>query len=231
MNTNVDTENLSQFSELAEKWWDPKGPMKPLHQLNPLRTAFIQSHLNMPTGKILDIGCGGGLLTEALAKKSYALHGIDRSETLIHTAHHHAQGQSLSIEYTCISAEEFAEKYPRTFDAVTCMELLEHVPNPPAIIQACHRLVKPGGCIFFSTLNRTWQSFFTAIVGAEYILGLLPKGTHAYAQFIRPSELTAWCRAEGLNLEALQGVRYHLLKDEFGLDSDVSVNYMACFKQ
>lgn len=225
----VDPAEIAKFDALAQEWWNPDGAMKPLHQLNPLRLQAIQSRISLSQCTVLDIGCGGGLLSEAMARCGARVTGIDLSESLLQTARQHAQSQELDIDYRLISSTELAAENPGHFDIVTCMELLEHVPNPDDLVRECAVLAKPGGLIVFATLNRNWQSFIKAIVGAEYIFGMLPKGTHHYAQFIRPSELTLWAARSNLSLLSFQGVVYNLLLDKFSLSPDVSVNYMAFF--
>lgn len=227
----VDPAEIAKFDALAQEWWNPAGAMKPLHQLNPLRLQAIQSRISLSQQTVLDIGCGGGLLSEAMARCGARVTGIDLSESLLQTARQHAQSQELDIDYRLISSAELAAENPEHFDIVTCMELLEHVPNPADMVRECAVLAKPGGLIVFATLNRNWQSFVKAIVGAEYIFGMLPKGTHHYAQFIRPSELTLWAAHSNLSLSGFQGVVYNLLLDKFSLSPDVSVNYMAFFSK
>lgn len=228
---SVDPAEIAKFDALAADWWNPQGAMKPLHQLNPLRLQVIQNHLNLSQQNVLDIGCGGGLLSEAMAGCQAQVTGIDLSEQLLKVASQHACEKSLDINYRLISSTAFAAENPAHFDVVTCMELLEHVPDPDQLVQECATLVKPGGAVFFATLNRNWQSFFKAIIGAEYLLGLLPKGTHHYAQFIRPSELVLWASRSGLTLTGLQGITYNPLLDKFSLSTDISVNYLAYFQR
>lgn len=222
---------IAKFDALAKDWWNPLGPMKPLHQLNPLRLQATQQQVSLADKKILDIGCGGGLLSEAMAKCQAQVTGIDLSAALLEVARQHAEQQQLTIDYQLIACETFAAKFPAAFDIVTCMELLEHVPDPEQLIHQCATLVAPGGKVFFATLNRNWQSFLKAIVGAEYLLQMLPKGTHQYSQFIRPSELTLWATRSGLTLQSLQGMSYQPLTGQFFLSRDVSVNYLACFQR
>lgn len=224
-------EEIAKFTALAEDWWNPLGPMKPLHLLNPLRLQVIQQALALEHKKILDVGCGGGLLSEALALNRAEVLGIDLSEPLLATARAHAQTQNLNIEYRLIDSTELAKQQPAHFDAITCMELLEHVPDPEQVVRDCAQLVKPGGTVFFATINRNWQSFLKAIIGAEYILRLLPTGTHSYSQFIRPSELTLWASRSRLQFKGLQGFSYNPLSEKFALSSDVSVNYLAFYQR
>ncbi|OGT50727.1 MAG: bifunctional 3-demethylubiquinol 3-O-methyltransferase/2-polyprenyl-6-hydroxyphenol methylase [Gammaproteobacteria bacterium RIFCSPHIGHO2_12_FULL_42_13] len=229
MADNVNPEEIHKFSAIADQWWDPEGPMKPLHQLNPLRFSYVQQHAELEKKSILDIGCGGGILTESLTKAGGIVTGIDLSDEAIQIAKKHALGASLSTQYHTIHTEDFAKQHPVSFDVITCMEMLEHVPDPQEIVNATAQLIKPGGKIFFSTLNRTVKSFFQAIVGAEYILQLLPRGTHHYSAFIRPSELNHWASQAGLTLQDIQGIQYHPLKKTFSLTQDVSVNYVIFF--
>ncbi len=226
---SVDLNEIAKFDALAKDWWDPLGPMKPLHQLNPLRFKAITQQVKLAGKKILDIGCGGGLLSETMAKAQAQVTGIDLSESLIKTASQHAQQQGLNIEYRLQSSTELVNEQREAFDIITCMELLEHVPDPDLLIQECAKLVKPDGMIFFATINRNWQSFLKAIVGAEYILKLLPRGTHQYSQFIRPSELTLWANRSGLSLKGFQGFSYNPLLQQFHLSEDISVNYLAFY--
>lgn len=229
MNNNINPEEIAKFSAHAETWWNPTGPMKPLHELNPLRLAYIKKHVNIEDKMIVDIGCGGGILTESLASSGAHATGIDMSDAAIQIAKQHATQSHLSITYEQASTEDFATTHPHAFDVITCMEMLEHVPNPMAIVAAASQLVKPGGFIFFSTINRTIKSFFSAIIGAEYILNLLPKGTHHYSTFIRPSELTQWCEINGLKLVDIKGITYRPLAKRFEMADAVDVNYIATF--
>ncbi len=224
-------EEIAKFNALAKDWWNPAGPMKPLHLLNPLRLQVIKQAFALEHKKILDVGCGGGLLCEAMAIHQAEVLGIDLSEALLDVARKHATAQNLKIEYRLIDSTALAKEKPASFDAVTCMELLEHVPDPEQIIQDCAKLVKPGGRVFFATINRNWQSFLKAIIGAEYILRLLPPGTHSYAQFIQPSELTLWTSRSGLSFRGLQGFSYNPLSEKFSLSQDISVNYIAIYER
>lgn len=226
---NVNPEEITKFGKLADTWWDEKGPMKPLHQLNPLRLSYIQKHAVIKEQQVLDIGCGGGILTESLAKTGAIATGIDMSIDAIKAAQSHAEKNNIRVSYAQQRTEDFANSHAQYFDVITCMEMLEHVPDPQAIIGSAKTMLKPGGKIFFSTLNRTLKSFFTAIVGAEYILQALPKGTHHYETFIKPSELNAWAKQSGLTLVDLQGIQYQLLKNSFTFCDTVDVNYLACF--
>lgn len=229
--SNVDSEEIAKFSALAKEWWDENGPMKPLHALNPLRLSYVQKNCEIRDKNILDIGCGAGILTESLAKAGAIATGIDMSGDAIHIAKQHAEKSALHIHYEKIRVEDFAAKNPATFDVITCMEMLEHVPDPCAIIQAATQLLKPNGMIFFSTINRNVKSFLSAIVGAEYILNLLPKGTHHYEKFIRPSELTHWAEKNHLMLRGLQGITFHPFKNKFELTNSVGVNYLIYFSR
>lgn len=227
---NVNSDELNKFSALADDWWNPQGKMKPLHLINPLRLQYIEDHAPLANQQVIDVGCGGGLLSEAMAAKGAYVTGVDMSEALIETAKNHAQQNQLTIDYRCQNIEALAAEKPHSFDILTCMELLEHVPDPKRMIEICAQLVKPQGKLFFSTINRNPKSFLLAIVGVEYILNWLPPGTHHYAEFIRPSELTRWANAADLNLINLTGIRYHLLKRQFELSDDIAVNYLAYFQ-
>jgi 2-polyprenyl-6-hydroxyphenyl methylase/3-demethylubiquinone-9 3-methyltransferase len=227
---NVDPQELAKFSELAHRWWDEGSEFRPLHEMNPLRLEWIDSLASLPGKAVLDIGCGGGILAEAMARRAAQVTGIDLASKPLGVARLHALETGVeNIEYVEVSAEALAEARPAAFDVVTCMEMLEHVPEPESVVQACATLVRPGGWVFFSTLNRNPKSFLFGIVGAEYVLQLLPRGTHEYARFIKPSELARWCRAAGLDLEASRGMEYNPLTRRFRLTDDTSVNYMfAC---
>lgn len=228
---NVDSQEIAKFSALAQEWWDVHGPMKPLHALNPLRLSYVQKHSDIQGKKVLDIGCGGGILTEALAKAGAIATGIDMSNDAIQIAKQHAEMSDLTVHYEKIRVEDFATKNPHAFDVITCMEMLEHVPDPNAIIQSAAQLLKPNGKIFFSTINRNAKSFLSAIIGAEYILNLLPKGTHHYQKFIKPSELTHWAEKNGFILRGLQGITYHPFKNKFELTQSIDVNYLIYFSR
>ncbi len=231
MSDNYSSEELKKFSHDSEKWWDIFGDYAPLHAINPLRLDFIQQHIQLKNKHILDIGCGGGILTESLAKAGAKTIGIDLNETALNAAKVHATNENLMIEYLLISAEDYAQKNPDQFDAITCMEMLEHVPNPQSIIHACAKLLKPQGKIFFSTLNRNLKSYLFSVIGAEYILKLLPKGTHDYAKFIKPHELAAIAREANLNLIASVGIHYNPLTKKYSLTHDLSVNYLMAFEK
>lgn len=228
---NVDQNEIAKFSAMAQSWWDPKGPMKPLHELNPLRLSYIQQYVSLENKKVLDIGCGAGILTESLARSGAIATGIDMSLDAIHVARNHAEKSQITVNYQQIETEVFAQQHSNQFDVITCMEMLEHVPNPQSIIDAASKMIKSNGLIFFSTINRNVKSFLSAIVGAEYVLNLLPKGTHHYQQFIRPSELTQWAEKSGLALKGLQGITYHPLKGAFSFTDSVDVNYLMVFEK
>ena len=231
-NVNADPAELAKFSELAHRWWDPDSEFRPLHQINPLRLGWIDSLAPLAGQRVVDIGCGGGILADAMARKGAQVTGADLSTKALRVAQLHAlEAGTPNVTYREISAEDLAAEQPASVDVVTCMEMLEHVPDPSSVVRACHDLVKPGGWVFFSTINRNPKSFLFAIVGAEYMLKLLPKGTHEYARFIRPSELTRWCRDAGLDASATRGLEYNPLMRRYWLSADTSVNYMiACRK-
>ena len=228
---NIDPAEIAKFDALAKDWWNPEGPMKPLHDLNPLRLAYITSHCDINDKAVLDIGCGAGILTESLADNGANATGIDLSEKAIYIAKKHAETKNISVNYQCIATENFAENHQNHFDAITCMEMLEHVPDPSAIIKTASNMLKPGGTIFFSTINRNAKAFLAAIVGAEYILRLLPRGTHHYEKLIRPSELSQWGEAAKLELAGIKGIKYHPFKRTFELTDNVDINYMIYFKK
>jgi 2-polyprenyl-6-hydroxyphenyl methylase / 3-demethylubiquinone-9 3-methyltransferase len=223
---NADPAELEKFSQLAHRWWDPQGEFRPLHDINPLRLDWIDRHAALAGKRVLDVGCGGGILAEAMARRGATVAGIDLSEKALKVAELHLHESGLQISYENVSAEDYAERHPERFDVVTCMELLEHVPEPASMVAACAQLVRPGGQVFFSTLNRNPKSYLFAVVGAEYVLGLLPKGTHDYARFIKPSELARWCRACGLRGEELIGMTYNPLTRVYRLGKDCDVNYL-----
>ena len=228
---NVDQDEIAKFSALAKEWWDVNGPMKPLHGLNPLRLGYIENHTSLNEKHVLDMGCGGGILTESLAKAGAITTGIDMSHDAIEIAKQHAEKSALHIHYEKTRIEDFAQRYPEKFDVITCMEMLEHVPDPSAIIAAASQLLKPGGTLFFSTINRNPKAFLSAIVGAEYILNLLPKGTHHYQKLIKPSELTRWAEKNNLTLRRLTGITYHPFKQLFEMTDSVDVNYLIYFEK
>lgn len=229
---NVDPQELAKFSELAHRWWDPQSEFRPLHQINPLRLEWIDQLSNLAGKNVVDVGCGGGILTEAMAHKGAQVLGIDLAGKSLKVAQLHAMETGLrNVSYECIAAERLAQERSAAFDVVTCMEMLEHVPDPAAVVQACYDLAKPGGWVFFSTINRSPKSFLMAIVGAEYVLRLLPKGTHEYARLIKPSELARWARHAGLASVAFKGMQYNPMTQRYWLDQDTSVNYLlACRK-
>lgn len=226
--SNVDHKEISKFAELASRWWDPEGEFKPLHTINPLRLDFIQQHSDGLFGKnVLDIGCGGGILAESMARMGASVTGIDLAEASLEVAHLHGLESGVSVDYQCISAEDFAAKHPQQFDVVTCMEMLEHVPDPASVVKACGQLVKPGGDVFFSTLNRNFKSYLMSIIGAEYVLRLVPKGTHQHDRFIKPSELMAMTDDANLFCRHATGLHMDLLTQSFYLsDRNIDVNYI-----
>ena len=223
---NMDPLEVEKFSQLAHRWWDPESEFRPLHEINPLRLNWINSQVNLNNKKILDVGCGGGILSEELAKLGAHVTGIDLSEKALSVAKLHLYESQLDIDYQKISAEAFATQYPKQFDVVTCMELLEHVPEPASTIAACAALVKPGGWVFFSTINRNPKAYLFTVLGAEYVLNLLPRGTHDYAKFIKPSELVQYSQSAHLNAKAFEGLQYNPLSKQYTLSADISVNYM-----
>ena len=225
--TNVDPAELAKFSELAHRWWEKNSEFRPLHQINPLRLDWIASQCPLAGKKVLDVGCGGGILTDAMARKGADVLGIDLATKALRVAQLHAiDAQTPNVTYREISAESLADQQPASFDVVTCMEMLEHVPDPASIVNACMRLARPGGWVFFSTLNRNAKSFLFAIIGAEYLLNLLPRGTHSYERMIRPSELARYCRDSGLDVKQTRGMEYNPLTRRYWLSADTSVNYM-----
>lgn len=229
---NADPAELEKFSQLAHRWWDPDSEFKPLHQINPLRLAWIDERTGLAGKSVLDVGCGGGILAESMAVRGAAVCGIDLSEKALKVAQLHLLESRLPVNYEAVSAEDFAARRPGEFDVVTCMELLEHVPEPASTVGACAALLKPGGHAFFSTINRNPKSYLFAIIGAEYVLKLLPRGTHDYARFIRPSELAAACRAQGLRINEFTGMTYNPLTKHYALGPNCDVNYMLhCTKE
>jgi len=223
---NADPAELEKFGRLAHRWWDPGGEFKPLHEINPLRLDWIAGHARLEGSAVLDVGCGGGILAEAMARRGATVTGIDLSEKALKVAELHLLESRLAVSYQGISAEDLAARRPESFDVVTCMELLEHVPDPAAMVAACARLVRPGGQVFFSTINRNPKAYLFAVIGAEYVLGLLPRGTHDYARFIRPSELARWSRDAGLNPAGFTGMSYNPITRRYWLGQDCSVNYL-----
>jgi 2-polyprenyl-6-hydroxyphenyl methylase/3-demethylubiquinone-9 3-methyltransferase len=228
---NADPAELAKFTALAQSWWDPKGPSKPLHDLNPLRLQYVERAVSLPDRQVLDVGCGGGILSEAMARAGARVLGIDLSQAVLDVAELHALEGQVPAEYRLAAAEELALQRPAAFDLVTCMEMLEHVPDPAASIGALAALAKPGGDVIVSTLNRNPLAFAVAIVGAEYVARVLPRGTHEYLKFIRPSELARWGRAAGLELCDLTGITYNPFTRSFRLAPDTSVNYLAHFSR
>jgi 2-polyprenyl-6-hydroxyphenyl methylase / 3-demethylubiquinone-9 3-methyltransferase len=228
---NVHPDEIKKFGSMAEHWWDPQGEFKTLHDINPLRLEFIQRHTHLNNQRVVDVGCGGGILTEALARHGADATGIDLSEDLIDVADLHGLESGINVHYQKISAEELASLQPESFDHVTCMEMLEHVPDPGSIINACATLVKPDGMVFFSTLNRKPKAYLLAILAAEHVLNMLPKGTHNYKSFIKPSELCQSARTCGLALRGMVGIEYNPFTKRFSLSKDIDVNYIAAFKR
>ncbi len=226
MTVNADPKELAKFSELAHRWWDPAGEFRPLHQINPLRLAWIEGKAGLAGKQVLDVGCGGGILAEAMARSGARVKGIDLAEKPLKVAELHQLESGVAVEYEAASAEDLAVREPGRYDVVTCMEVLEHVPDPSSTVGACAALAKPGGHLFFATINRNPKSYLFAIVGAEYVLGLLPKGTHDYAKLIKPSELARWCRSGALEVEGLVGMTYNPLTKVYALGRDTGVNYM-----
>ena len=226
---NLDNSEVENFSKVAKIWWDINGAYRTLHQVNPFRVDFIKQNTSLEGKSILDLGCGGGILSESLAKSGALVSGIDASKELIEIAKLHSLDSDLNINYQNITAEEFAGENQEKFDILVCMELLEHVPDAGSIIKAASSMLKPGGKLFFSTLNRNIKAYFSAILGAEYVLGLIPKGTHTYSKFIRPSELNTCAEKYDLSLDAISGFTYNLLTKKFKLSNDVSINYICCY--
>jgi 2-polyprenyl-6-hydroxyphenyl methylase/3-demethylubiquinone-9 3-methyltransferase len=223
---NVDPAELDKFSQLAHRWWDPGSEFKPLHDINPLRLDYIDGIASLRGKRVLDVGCGGGILAEAMAARGAAVTGIDMGEKPLKVAQLHLLESGLAVDYRLVSAEDLAAGMPGAFDVVTCMELLEHVPDPAATVRACGALLRPGGRAFFSTINRNPKSYLLAVIGAEYVLRLLPRGTHDYARFIKPSELAAHCRAAGLEVRGVTGMTYNPLTKVYALGEDAGVNYI-----
>ena len=231
MNHNVDIEEINKFSNLADKWWNKNGELKTLHDINPVRLAFIQEYVELSGKKVIDVGCGGGILSEALAQAGANVKGIDLADASLEVAQQHAQDNGLEIDYQKISAEQLSEELPNSFHGVVCMELLEHIPDPQSVINACAALAEQGGYVFFSTLNRNLKSYLHAIVAAEYVLKMLPRGTHEHKKFITPAELVRMARNAGLETIALRGMTYRPLTRDYVLSEDTSVNYLMCCRK
>ena len=228
---NLDPKEIHKFEALASRWWDPQSEFRPLHEINPLRMGYIAGLINPAGRKAVDVGCGGGILTEALRRHGAEVTGIDMAEAALAVARLHLAESGLDIEYRKCTAEQLAAEQPERYELLTCLEMLEHVPDPGSVVAACERLLKPGGLAVFSTINRNPQSWLFAIVGAEYVLRLLPRGTHEYAKLIRPAELAAWCRDAGLDLESQIGMGYNPLTKRYFLQDSLAVNYIACYRK
>ncbi len=223
---NIDPQEIAKFEELASRWWDPHSEFKPLHDINPLRLDFIDQRAALTGKSVVDVGCGGGILSESMAQRGAIVTGIDMGEAPLGVARLHQLESGVEVDYRQITAEELAAENPNAYDVVTCLEMLEHVPDPASVIQACADLVKPGGHVFFSTINRNPKAYMFAIVGAEYLLKLLPRGTHDYSKFIKPSEMESWIRQADLSLREITGMSYNPLSQSYSLGHDVSVNYL-----
>jgi len=224
---NVDIQEIEKFNLLAHKWWDPTSEFKPLHEINPLRLNFIKSSVNIKGKKILDVGCGGGILSESLANEGADVTGIDQGDRVIQIAKLHAKESGIKVKYKHINIEDFYKNSDEKFDIITCLEMLEHVPDPNSIINTCSKLLKPGGKVYFSTINKNLKAFLFAIIGAEYILNLLPKGTHEYKKFIKPSQLQAWTNSNDLSFDSIIGMTYNPITQKYKLSQDTSVNYIV----
>jgi 2-polyprenyl-6-hydroxyphenyl methylase/3-demethylubiquinone-9 3-methyltransferase len=224
--SNVDATEIDKFSELAHRWWDPNSEFKPLHDINPLRLDWIDQHAQLAGKRVIDVGCGGGILSESMADKGAEVTGIDLGEKALKVAKLHLLESGAQVDYRLVAVEELAKQQSGHYDVVTCMEMLEHVPEPASVVRACAELVKPGGDLFFSTLNRNVKSYLYAIVGAEYLLKLLPQGTHNYEKFLKPSELSGFCRSAGLVVEGIVGMSYNPFSKAYSLDTNTSVNYL-----
>lgn len=231
LTVNVDDAEVAKFNALASRWWDPDGDFRPLHEINPLRLGWIRGHVDLDGKHVLDIGCGGGILTEAMADAGAVVTGIDMAEGPLAVARLHQAESGAAVDYRQTTAEDLAEAEPGRFDVVTCLEMLEHVPDPAAVVRSCLELAKPGGHVFFSTINRNPKSFLFAIVGAEYVLKLLPAGTHEYQKFIRPSELDEWARQAGLRFEESIGLHYNPFTRQYSLGSNLDVNYLMYYRR
>ena len=230
-NNNIDETEIKKFNQLASKWWDLNGEFKSLHKINPLRSNWIDSHTNVAEKQLLDVGCGAGILSESMAFRGADVTGIDMAESLLEIAKLHMLESNLSINYERSTIEAFAEAHKESFDTITCMEMLEHVPNPESVIYSCFKLLKPNGSAFFSTINRNPKSFLFAIIGAEHLLKLLPKGTHQYQKLIKPSELAVWCRKHNLSIQDISGMVFNPIFQTYKLSSDVDVNYIVHCKK
>ncbi|CAG2135953.1 bifunctional 2-polyprenyl-6-hydroxyphenol methylase/3-demethylubiquinol 3-O-methyltransferase UbiG [Ralstonia mannitolilytica] len=228
---NADPGELDKFSELAHRWWDPNSEFKPLHEINPLRLDWIQSIVPLAGKRVLDVGCGGGILSESMARAGATVKGIDLSRKALRVADLHGLEAGVPVDYEEIAAETLAAREPASFDVVTCMEMLEHVPDPASVVRACATLVKPGGHVFFSTIHRNAKAYLLAVIGAEYVLNMLPRGTHDYAKFIRPSELAAFVRSAGLQAEGMRGLEYNPITGRYALTRDTSVNYLMATRR
>lgn len=226
ISSNINPQELQTFEAMAEDWWSPDGPFKTLHDINPLRLAFITQQVDLQQKKVIDVGCGGGILTESMVGCGAIVTGIDMSAATLSVARQHAVDAGITVQYLENTVEDMAERYPHQFDVVTCMELLEHVPDPASVVRACTALVAPGGQVFFSTLNRNLKAYFQAILAAEYVFKLLPRGLHHYEQFIRPSELARWARGAGLAVRQITGLTYHPLTKRYQLSQNTDVNYL-----
>ncbi|QEL54235.1 bifunctional 2-polyprenyl-6-hydroxyphenol methylase/3-demethylubiquinol 3-O-methyltransferase UbiG [Chromobacterium paludis] len=229
--SNVDELEIDKFSQLAHKWWDKDSEFKPLHEINPLRLDYIDRHAGLAGKKVLDVGCGGGILAESMALKGAQVTGIDLAKKSLKVAQLHSLESGVPIDYRCVPVEELAAEMPASFDVVTCMEMLEHVPDPQSVVRACATLVKPGGWVFFSTLNRNAKAYLLAVVGAEYVLNMLPRGTHEYARFLKPSELSRMVRHAGLGLQGLSGMAYNPITRIYSLNDDTDVNYLMATRR
>jgi len=226
-NKHYDPEEIAKFEAIANEWWDPKGRFKPLHRINPLRLDYIDQHASLAGKKVLDVGCGGGILAESMAQRGAMVTGLDRSPKALGVARTHAEQASVALDYVETDAETWSLDHRHAYDVVTCLEVLEHVPDVIGTVKACAEMLKPNGFFFFATLNRTPMAYIKAILGAEYVLGWLPKGTHEYSKFIRPSEMKTALNAANLNMEDIRGMSYSMLSDEFSLSHDLSVNYLG----
>jgi len=228
---NVDPSEVNKFDSMAARWWDTEGEFRPLHDLNPVRLRFIQQHIDLPGVQVLDVGCGGGILSEAMAREGANVTGIDAAKKALTVARLHAMEAGIQLDYQNTLAEDHLDQHASAYDAVTCLELLEHVPDPASLVATCAQLVKPGGKVFFSTINRNPKAYALAVVGAEYVMRLLPKGTHDYEKFIKPSELAHWARAARLKLIEQAGMSYNPLLRSAALTRSLAVNYLACYER